>query len=848
MSKLTFAGTPWVLPFRRSALCLALWACFASVANAQEPAAGATAAPAAAEGDADVDAALDELLGSDFDSPAQDAAPAASATSDEPAAPQQAAQPAPANAVAQDPAKDSFEELDTIPVLAREPQVPQPLAEQPHRAQIEEIVVTATKREQSVREIPVTINVLSGDKLAAQGARELQDFVDQVPGLQMQDVAVTSARKVVIRGIAPDNTTNQTVGTVLGDVPLGDPIGNATVIDPDTFDLKTVEVLKGPQGTLFGASSLAGIIRYVPNGPTLGAWEGKAFVEWTSIKDGGSTPTFGGAINMPVGETLAFRLAGISDHRPGVIDIDNPRRQEKDADDARKWAGRAMLRWEPSDELSINAWYMAQERRADEAFFVTNFEADYTRYDSPESSPTRRYFDLTTLDVRYRFDWATLVSLTALQNKENEFDSDTSYALVAPAGELGIAVGRSKRIADATGFMQELRLVSEGDGPWTWQAGAFFSSFEADIYSDIYVPRTRLPGLNLLPEVLRNAIFTERGLSLGNSHLSPLDAEETALFGEVTRALGPVDVTVGGRLYQTQVSGTSRTAGLLPFISNRRSETIEDLDVEGKGFSPKFSLAWQATDDVRVYGTVSRGFQYGGVNAIAIPSPTSTAPKTYESSELWSYEAGIRTNWLDGSLHADLTAFYQQWSNAQVSQIAPPAEAYVDNVGEVEVAGLEMAIQYLTPIEGLSLDLNGSYLESKTAVVFEDSEGNDIPEGTTMPNAPRIQAAAGINYSRVFGASWATNTGLQYSYADKAWGNIEHTGKLDARNLLNFNFSVTRSDLAFAPSLSLIVNNLTDQRKIVSATRTEDPNFIENTPVGYTRPRTLILRIGAEFK
>lgn len=767
-------------------------------------------------------------------------------------------------------ADGAFDITDTLRTLSVEgmPAAVVPIAVEKAKKsgaqQLQEVVVTATKRKKSVRSIPSTINVLTGAKLEAQGARELQDFVDQVPGLQMQDVAVTSSRKIVIRGIAPDNTTNQTVGTLLGDVPLGDPIGSYTVVDPDTWDLETVEVLKGPQGTLFGASSLAGIIRYVPNAPKLNEWQAKTFAEWVSTKEGGAEPTFGAALNLPAGETLAFRLSGVVEHRPGVIDVENPARQEKDADDARKKSGRAMALWKPTDRLTLNAWYTAQNRRADEAFFVTNFDADYTRYDAPSPSPSSRSFNLSALDMRYRFDWATLVSLSAYQNKKNQFNFESSYALASDAGEAGITAARASRDVDARGLMQEFRLVSPDKGNWTWQTGAFYSTYDAKIRSDIYTPAPDplglglasdplglTPVLALLPVNAGAAVITENGVSLGNQSLDPLKASEAALFGEVTRKFGSVDLTLGGRLYTTEVSGVSTTAGLVPFATNGAPQTVQDLSVKAKGFSPKAAIAWKASKDVLFYSGVSRGFQYGGVNAVAIPSPNSTAPPTYDSSSLWSYEAGIRTDWFDRTLRADVTAYFLDWSDAQVSQVAPPAEAFIDNVGAVEVRGVELSLRYLLPIEGLSLDTNGSYIESKTTTEFTDSEGNIIPAGTLMPNSPRLQGAATLSYSRLFGEAWETNTALLFTHAGRAFGNIQHTGKLEARNMLNFNFTVTRSNPRFSPSLGFIVNNITDQRKSVSATEAEE-NDTEtdgiNYAVGYTRPRTVIVRLGAEFK
>lgn len=755
-----------------------------------------------------------------------------------------------------DLAATSSEGIDTIAVVPLSNDVTQmPLLESPEATRLDEIVVTATKRGQALRDIPSSINVLTGQKLEQQGARELQDFVDQVPGLQIQDVAVTSARKIVIRGIAPDNTTNQTVGTLFGDVPLGDPIGSYTVVDPDTWDLETVEVLKGPQGSLFGASSLAGIIRYVPRTPELMMWQGKAFAEWVSVKDGGAAPTFGAALNVPVGTSLAFRLSGVKEHRPGVIDIDNPARQKQDADDARKWSGRAMAFWEASDRLTVSALYAAQEREADEAFFVTNFDADYTRYDAPTPSPTRRYFDLSSLDVRYRFDWGMLVSLTAYQNKKNQFDIESSFSLLSNAGEAGISVAKAKRNVEARGLMQEFRLMSQDGGDWTWQIGAFYSNYDAAVRSDIYTAVPGLLGLNgvlaLLPPAIRDIVVTDNGVSLGNQSLDPLEASESALFGELTRNFGPVNVTVGGRLFQTEVRGVSTTAGLLPFLTNRSAQTVEDLSVKGQGFSPKVAVTWQATDDVLVYGNVARGFQYGGVNAVAIPNPNSTVPPTYKSSALWSYELGVRTDWLERTLRADLTTYYQQWSEAQVSQTAPPAEAYIDNVGDVEVKGVELSLRYLTPVDGLSLETSGGYLDSRTATEFQDSDRNTVPKGSQMSNAPYLQAAATLNYFRTLGDVWNTNTALQYSHTGRSWGSVQHKGRIEERNMLNLNFTLTRPDLSFSPSFGLIVNNITDERKIVSSVQNEEDDTAldgQNWSVGYTRPRSIVLRIGAEFQ
>lgn len=437
-------------------------------------------------------------------------------------------------------------ELDTIPLDDTPP--PVETAEDEAPQEMTEIVVTATKRNQTVREIPTTINVLSGEQLERQGARQLSEFIDQVPGVKMEDQAGAEPRKIAVRGVGPDTNTNQTVGTVLGDVPLGDPYGSYTIVDPDPFDLKTVEVLKGPQGSLFGASSLSGLIRYVPNAPTLGTWQGKGFVEWTSIDNGGSEPTYGAMINVPVGSSFALRGAGVLEHAPGYVDYDTPGYVQKNADDSHKRMGRVMALWQPTDRLSINLLAMDQRAKADQFSSVTNGDYQLERDDSPTANPYRRAFKLASLDARYEFDWATLVSLSGYQEKLNRFDQDITYNTYGEAlAKQGITLIRGLRDVRAHGFVQELRLVSPDDGPWTWLVGAVYSSYAANIESNVYIPYaatgtqalTSLLGALGLGD-LSQGLGDEYGLTVGKQVLDPLNAKERALFGELTRTLGPV--------------------------------------------------------------------------------------------------------------------------------------------------------------------------------------------------------------------------------------------------------------------------------------------------------------------
>lgn len=715
-------------------------------------------------------------------------------------------------------------------------------------AHLDDIVVTSTKRAQSVRDIPVSITALTGEKLEQIGAQELKDFIRLVPGINSQDEVAGIQRKLSVRGVGPDTGTNQTVGTVYGDVPLTDPYGSFAIADPGPWDLETVEVLKGPQGTLFGATSLAGVIRYVPNMPELETWSGRFSADWVSVEDGGSEPTFGAVLNAPIGHSVAVRLTGNWQHKPGLIDVENPARNEVDADDSYSRTGRAMVLWQPNDRLRINAWHVSGGREAQELSYLTNVEGVPVRDDAPQPSPTDNRFTLSTLDARYEFDWATLVSVTGYQTKYSFSNADTSY-LIRPLAQLGIRSVRARRTVETSGWLQELRLVSPDDGPWTWLGGMYFSSYTGDVTSALYVnpDLPLLTGiLDLLPPDLLGLPVDEYGIKVPAVSFHPLEASEKALFGEVTRGFGEHwSVTLGARLYQANVDGTP-------------DGEEEALGTEGKGFSPKASLIYRQDRDLMFYATVSRGFQYGGFN-MSVVGPNSD-PKTFESSTLWNHEIGMRSDWLDRTLRFDLTGIYVVWQNPQVRQpstiggVESPIGGFTDNVGEVHSIGAETTLRYLTPLPGLTIETSASYIEARTTMPYVNSTGETIPVGTLMPSSPVLQTSSSLSYTIGFG-NWMTLTSLTHTYQGKAYNTIEHQVAIGDYQLFGLSFAVSRIDLPFAPSISIGVSNLTDELGQVSAlgnaTFPEWPEFSDNLTTPrlriFTPPRTLRLNITASF-
>ncbi len=715
---------------------------------------------------------------------------------------------------------------------------------------LDEIVVTATKRESSARDIPVSINATSGEALENMGARDIQDYIATIPGISLQESPNGDAggRKLSVRGVGPSQVNevsgNQTVGQFIGDFPMTDPYSNYVTPDLDPFDLQSVEILKGPQGTYFGASALNGAIRYVPTKPQLGQWATRGFVEGLKISDGGLDATYAAAVNVPLGDSLALRGTGVLQRTPGVID--NLQRGVVDADSRDKWSGRAALYWAPSDRLDVQLMFLKQESDKHDVLDVDNATA-LTNNQRPGPSNIESGFDLGSLDVRYDAgSWGTLVLQSSLQHKHVLGDVDATLF----TGEQGAQNFRAFSSTAVEGTTHELRLVSPGDGLWSWIAGVFLLDYQADVFTDAYLPGTASP-VPAPPPL--DGIIGPNGVSYGSVRTAP-EARETSLYGELARQLGQAwELTLGARLYRTRIFGTYAAGGLLG-----GAVPDVDIDLRENGISPKLSLAWRPSEDLMAYATIARGFQFGGINTqtsgvpFENPATGPTVPPSFGSSSLWSREIGLRTDWFERTLRADLVIYDLDWSDAQFVEANDNLiidTQYVSNVGKVRSQGAEGSIIYLPPIEGLSLNLALGYSRALTASPYTAQNGTEVPAGTEMPNSPRWQLASSLAYERGLGA-WTAAGSLIHTYASRAYDTIVHDNEIFDFGAFNLGLSLSRPDLSGAPSLSFSVTNLLNTRGVVGRnsftgtsglTGEEIPSFI------FVRPRAFTLRLSYEF-
>jgi iron complex outermembrane receptor protein len=737
------------------------------------------------------------------------------------------------------------EQLDVIQLPPEQSAPVAPAADEP--VQLEEVVVTATKRATKVRDIPSTIAVLSGEQLEREGVQSIDQIVALVPGVNLTDDGQGQAKRVTIRGISADTNVNFTAGTLFGDVPFSDPFVPKVQLDPNPFDMATVEVLKGPQGTLFGGSGLNGLIRYVPEAPQLDDYHAKYFTQFTSYPgNGGSGMSYGGMVNAPFADnTAAVRVMGFYRDAPGYID--NTQTGKSDINSATQYGVRAMLAWVPDENWKITLLGTTQKLKQDDVAFTDNFDGKLQRGNTPRPSPTDSEYTLGNLGITRSFEWGDLISQTSYFEKQFDAYLDSSRIALGGAVPLLSAVDHNR----SNGVSQEFRAVSApSESPWKWLVGAFYYDMKVKDCAEAGAAEG-LPSLPL-PSQLTGLLATpckgnanKIGDTLDIAQLvGDVDVQEDALFGEVTRELGQYwDLTLGARAYRTQSGGTVSTAGLLYSAQNLGMPAHHDASISEDGLSPKASIVFHPTDDVRAYFTAARGFRFGGPQ-LGASTPTTSVPTIYKSDSLWSYELGLRTDWFDRSLRFDASVYHIDWKNPQVSQMSSDGlVTFINNVGGVEGNGAEVTLRYLFPfVRGLSLESSASWNRTVTTEEFTAASGTAVPSGSPWPLSPRWQTTNTLAYSLPVG-NWELGTSLRHTYAGHACNTIECTAQVFGYRTLDLNVFANPLDASYWPQLSVTLANLTDERGYANITT----NPTLGDTVNYIAPRSLVVRLSGNF-
>ena len=567
--------------------------------------------------------------------------------------------------------------------------------DRPEVTNLDEVLVTAQKVSQSVIDVPLSISVLGADDLERTQSLNLQDYTKLVPGLQLTQASPGFGR-LVIRGINTGGSAS-TVGVYVDETPFGSSSGiaNGAILagDFDTFDVARVEVLRGPQGTVYGASSLGGVLKYVTNEPQFDSFEGRVRGSFETVDDGEMSWSGAAAANMPVSDSVAVRASGFYRNVGGFIDSIGTEGSDvaDDINGSTVAGGRASMLIKPSETFSLQLTAFIQDIENDASSVV---DSDPMTGETLYGGLTQSQYVPESADVSYRVYNATaiwdlgfgdLTSATSYGSNTQDFRVDFTTLLRQFFGPIDAYNQQTTRVKR---FTEELRLSSHENEKVDWMVGAYYNDEEGLIDQNVHVvePGT-LTDIDGFPVV---GIIT-------------LDSKykELAAFANLTIKFTPsFDLTLGGRFSQNDQDVVQNGEGLLVGPAPVTINGDSSEDVFTYSIAPKFKF----NDRMALYARIANGFRPGGPNVIAAGSPPGT-PTSYGSDSTINYELGWKGENEARTFAFDLAAFHIDWEDIQL--LARVGNVNINtNAGSAESDGVEVSMAFW-PAEQLKLLSDG---------------------------------------------------------------------------------------------------------------------------------------------
>ena len=694
-----------------------------------------------------------------------------------------------------------------------------------------DIVVTAQKFSQRVQDVPMAVSVISGSALTASHADTLQDVVNKVPGLQLISSG-PATNLLVIRGISTGGGINSSVATYVNEVPYTSvgPFANSNNLAPnfDTYDLSRIEVLRGPQGTLYGANALGGLLKYVTNAPDPSRFSASGLVGLSSVDHSGQTGWEAhGMVNVPLGSTAALRVVAHENYFPGVID--DPSRGIRDIDHVRRYGIRAALLWQVTPELSINLSANYQHLVSGDTNTVdlvgTTLQPLYGTFIHQRAlAQTQRVNNqIYNAVVTWDLGFASLLSSSSYTKADPLTISDVtaSYGPVlknAFGGNLGAAITTSLPVHS---WIQELRLSSPKGQSLEWMAGFYFVDQSA-------VELQRIRAVNLSTHQIDDSLTPK----ISDYHITPT-YREYAGFGNLTYHVTPAfEVSAGGRYSTNKQTYRQVTSGALAGTS--AFTTKSNQNVSTYSANAKYRL----NPGLMIYGRIATGFVPGGPNDIL---PGSTVPDTFRSSSTTNYELGIKGSALDGRLNYDLDVFQVKWKDIQLFAVVNGLFA-ITNGGRASSRGIEGGLS-LVPVKGLTLSLNGAYTDAHLTEDTPASSGGH--DGDRLPLSPHIAGTIGADYEQPLAAGVTGFGGVEWHYTGNRLSVF--SASVPRATLPSYSLVDLRAGLRFKDyTFNFYIKNIGDVRAISQAVP-QRRDGITGLQASILTPRTIGVTLGAKF-
>lgn len=662
------------------------------------------------------------------------------------------------------------------------------------------IIVTAQKRTQRVLDVPQSVSVISGESLQNQHAQRLSDYLTRIPSANIVESQPGNSR-IVLRGVNAGGV-GATVATYIDETPFGSATGlaNGAILAPDIdpFDLERVEVLRGPQGTLYGANSLGGLVKYVtvaPDPHMIGA-AAEAGVE--DVSHGQTGYWLRGAGNIPLSNTAAFRVSGFYRDDPGYIDDPN---HGRDINDGKHYGGRASFMIRPSSRLRIRASALAENIRSDNTSTIdldpvtlrpSLGTLEHARVLNEPNDVNYRLYNGT---IDYNFGGVQLVSATSygtLDQKQVEDASAMYGALLSSifGTPLGTGVGQTMT---QRRFTQEVRLASTGKQALEWTLGGFYTHEKNRLGQNLF----GVDGVTGAPIASFDGLIT---VSL------PSRYSEYAGFANATWHLAPkFDLTAGGRWSHNKQSDVQNTDG--PLAGGATSYGGHSSD---SVFTYSVAPTFKPNDNTRIYARVAKGYRPGGPNAVSPLAPAGV-PRQFGPDTTTNYEVGVKTQTADHLLSLELTGFIIDWKDIQ---LLAQVEGFGVNAngGSARSKGIELTAG-LNPGRGLSLYANGSYVDAHLT-----SDAPAVVGGVTgdpLPYNPKWQWTVGAEYDRPLNARLNGHAGISWHYTGTRFSDFDATNgqrRLRAFDQLDAHAGVDVGRFR----IDAFAHNITDSRGIVN--------------------------------
>ncbi|WP_417460426.1 TonB-dependent receptor [Kordiimonas sp.] len=713
----------------------------------------------------------------------------------------------------------------------------QDTAEQSTELVLEEIIVTAGRREQSLQDVPAAVSAINPSDFTVKGLKQVGEILNYTPGVAYTDIGTKGFGNISARGV-PQSSSIPVFGVYLDDTPISTNStfsgGSTVMFDAMLMDIERVEVIKGPQGTLYGATSVGGMMRYISRDPAMEEMRVTAGVDIATTDGGEMSQVYNGRVSVPlVKDKLGITVSGFWQDIGGYVDQVNPATGalvENDVDGSENLGYAADLLFTPTEELSIRLKYMKQEtdygidsgvQLAGHTTSDTSMFDGYTTI----AAPGENYLDYEIMSgsINYDFDTVTLTSTTS--RVEYTFGGSSDYtSIYGPVVDFyaGRAPGTTTSVifdllAGSEKFVQEVRLTSERMGNFEWIAGLYYSEETTANGQDLI----STPAFDLLT------------ISF------PSEYKEYAGFGDVTYYFNEkFDVTAGMRLSKNKTTLSYVSTGLLLGDAVFESDPIKDtVDTY------LFSARYRPTDNLSLYARVASGYRPASANIPILDPATgdNLAPPMIDPDNVWSYEVGAKGA-TDGNVFSyDVALWMIDWANFQAFTSFSGVNTGGNAAGGLSAHGFEGSFN-IRPTDALKLTTNVTYSRSK---LNEDEPGIGGVEGEQLPDLPKWKGSFQADYMFDLTDSWSGNAGFGVRYTGKFISSYSaststYPVQVDARTLVDASLSFTNDNV----TIGLYATNLFNKRALQGRSDVIVGGGSSDSSGIFERPRT----IGANMK